>query len=251
MPKEKICGIYCIENMINGKKYIGKSLDVYKRMKNLHKKSTVLYNAIKKYGKENFDYYVAECCTPEEMSEREQYYIAFLATKVPGGYNLTDGGEGNLGYFPSAETREKMSIARLGITLSEETKKKMSDSRKGILYSEDTIEKMRQAKLGIPYSEERRTVAIQRMSGDNAIRLGQKSKNAVSKYFGVYKDVNQKNKTYQYWRTIVKINGKNVSVGNHPTELDAAKAYNEYVIKNGLNKPLNNIDFNFSGGAND
>ena len=31
MAKEKICGIYCIENLINRKKYIGQSIDIYNR----------------------------------------------------------------------------------------------------------------------------------------------------------------------------------------------------------------------------
>lgn len=29
--KEKNCGIYCIENTVNGKKYIGQSIDIYQR----------------------------------------------------------------------------------------------------------------------------------------------------------------------------------------------------------------------------
>ncbi len=30
---EKVCGIYCIENKVNGKKYVGQSIDIYKRWK--------------------------------------------------------------------------------------------------------------------------------------------------------------------------------------------------------------------------
>ena len=31
MAKEKICGIYCIENLVNHKKYIGQSVNIYTR----------------------------------------------------------------------------------------------------------------------------------------------------------------------------------------------------------------------------
>ena len=33
MTEEKICGIYCIENVVNRKKYIGLSADINQRWK--------------------------------------------------------------------------------------------------------------------------------------------------------------------------------------------------------------------------
>ena len=60
-------GIYCIENTINNKKYIGSSKNVFKRKNrhfgdlrnNIHpnKKLQASYN---KYGVENFKFYVLE-----------------------------------------------------------------------------------------------------------------------------------------------------------------------------------------------
>ena len=56
--KRMTAGIYCIENLINRKKYIGQGLNVEKRMSRNHLRCLVLSNAIKKYGKENFKKYV-------------------------------------------------------------------------------------------------------------------------------------------------------------------------------------------------
>ena len=48
------------------------------------------------------------------LNEREIFWIAKLNTKVPNGYNLTDGGEGLVN--PSDETRAKMSANRPDIS---------------------------------------------------------------------------------------------------------------------------------------
>ena len=64
MAKEKICGIYCIENIINHKKYIGQSQNVFRRMYN-HKNllrnnkhhNSYLQNSWNKYG-ENLSFFI-------------------------------------------------------------------------------------------------------------------------------------------------------------------------------------------------
>lgn len=102
-------GIYKIENLINGKKYIGQSVDVHARLLD-HKRvnerplSTVqhkypLYRALKKYGLENFSYELIEECKKEELDDKEIYWIAYYHTYINdpqcNGYNLTMGGAGN------------------------------------------------------------------------------------------------------------------------------------------------------------
>jgi hypothetical protein len=57
-----ICGVYIITNTINGKFYIGKSIDI-KRRWNQHrytKTKTRFSNAIRKYGYKNFDFEILE-----------------------------------------------------------------------------------------------------------------------------------------------------------------------------------------------
>ena len=65
---DKICGIYYIKNLINGKYYIGQSQDIYKRWARermyLRSDKTAwnehLQNAWRKYGEDNFELTVLE-----------------------------------------------------------------------------------------------------------------------------------------------------------------------------------------------
>lgn len=90
------CGIYCITNMINGKKYIGKSVNIKRRWWEERARGRnpdtsrimPIYSAIYKYGVENFKFDIIEECLPEELSKREQYWIESLHTLAPTGYNL-------------------------------------------------------------------------------------------------------------------------------------------------------------------
>ena len=153
-------GIYCIENKQNGMKYIGKGKHVIKEMTRSHKGCYYIYNAIQKYGKDAFIYYVIEYCEIKKLIEREQHYIKEWNTKVPNGYNLTDGGDGAEGRILSAESREKMRIGHLGKTPmlgkhhSDESKEKIRIAKLGILtwlgkhHSDESKEKIRVSRLG-------------------------------------------------------------------------------------------------------
>ena len=95
-------GIYCITNLVNGKKYIGQSLNIEKRWKDhksnyLNCKNSSLYAAIRKYGINNFKFEILEECDAKELNSKEIYWISFYQTYPPElnkGYNLTPGGEG-------------------------------------------------------------------------------------------------------------------------------------------------------------
>ena len=87
-------GIYKITNKINGKVYIGQSVNIQRRWRN-HKSaindSFPIHKAFKKYGLENFDFEVLEECCIEDLSKREQYYILYFNSLVPNGYNIVFG----------------------------------------------------------------------------------------------------------------------------------------------------------------
>lgn len=139
--------IYITENLVNGKRYIGKKSSPEQDMNYLGS-GKLIKRAIKKYGKENFKCEVLEWCeTEEELNNMEKYYIkAFNAQEDPMFYNISAGGDwGNITKGMTKEEYEqwKEKINPKGRHHSEETKKKMSEIRKGIIFSEETIEKMK------------------------------------------------------------------------------------------------------------
>ena len=114
-PSGRMGVIYKITNTLNGKGYVGQTRQKLNRRISGHKNSKVkrgIDAAIDLYGFENFTVEVLEICHVELLNEREIFFIRELNTKVPNGYNLTDGGDNNVN--PSDETRAKMSAAKKG-----------------------------------------------------------------------------------------------------------------------------------------
>lgn len=126
-------GIYCITNIQNNKKYIGKSFDIEKRI-NGHKKmlnekfhhNFHLQNSWEKYGENNFVFEIIEFgnFNNDELNKKEMYWINFYKSYNPQyGYNKTYGGDGGI---LTKEIREKISKSSMGKILSNETKSKLS-----------------------------------------------------------------------------------------------------------------------------
>jgi group I intron endonuclease len=97
-------GIYKITNKITGKSYIGQSINTSKRIKEHFWKATcskdvsfnsILHQAIRKYGAENFEIEILKECTVEELDELEKHYIKMYDTISPNGYNILEGGQKN------------------------------------------------------------------------------------------------------------------------------------------------------------
>lgn len=183
--------IYKITNKINGKVYIGQTINkrgfygryqytgscdierVYKyhRRRKIDNKSYSqhLINSIEKYGFDSFE------VTPifdfafsmNELNLKEQCWISIFDS-LNNGYNKNLGGynrgaykiteehkqkisEGNKGYKRSYATRKRLSEVNTGKKLSKITKIKMSVSKTGFKHSEESKKKMSEQRKVSPH----------------------------------------------------------------------------------------------------
>lgn len=137
MVKDKVCGIYCIENLVDKKKYIGQSRNIYKRW-NFHKSSLnnkrhtndFLQKSWNEYGSDKFQFYILEECEIADLNAREKYWIAHYDT-AKAGYNLTLGGDAPYLSKPCSDiTKQKISQAKKGSTMTQEQRQRISDALK-------------------------------------------------------------------------------------------------------------------------
>lgn len=161
--------VYLITNVKNGKRYVGiTTVGVEKRwVRHIacapHTRRP-LAHAIMHHGAHSFNVTtLEECCDKAELCKREQHWIAELGTRVPHGYNLTDGGEGMSGHTPSLETRRRMSTSHSGRRRSQSTRTKMSAAAKS--RSSETRAKISRARSGRRLSDETRKKIAAKLLG--------------------------------------------------------------------------------------
>lgn len=84
-------GIYKITNNINGMSYIGQSNNINRRWKEHRNKmkdrNSLLYQAMREFGIENFSFEIIEECSLENLNDKEKFYINKFDT-LNNGYNM-------------------------------------------------------------------------------------------------------------------------------------------------------------------
>lgn len=155
---EKICGIYKFTNNLNGKVYIGKSVNIYRRyshhiscVNNNDKQiKQLIHKAIRKYGLSNFSFSIIEECNKELLDEREIYWIKYY-NSFNNGYNMTEGGDGGLIINEKTREKHRESIKRKWTDPKFREKVMSSKSEpwnKGHHLSDDIKEKISKSKTG-------------------------------------------------------------------------------------------------------
>lgn len=185
MSYSKVIGIYCIQNIENGKRYVGQSVDIVRRWRGHKAKlrygkhsNQFLQNAWLKYGEDAFTFTILETLEIRDsatLSKREGYYCTLFRTfdenhgynieiVKPSGYRYhSEKSKEKVGSFhrgkrKSEQHKARIAASHMGKTQrphTEETKKKMSESRKGpknhrygVSMSEETKAKLSAALTG-------------------------------------------------------------------------------------------------------
>lgn len=135
----KIQGIYKIINCINGKIYIGQSIDTKNRFRQ-HKYNALtknikhpLYASIRKYGIENFEFIIVERIEDvNNMNEKELYWINYYKSNdLNYGYNLRLDCATNRGCTFSEEVRKRFSERQKILWKDLEYRNNFSKKQKG------------------------------------------------------------------------------------------------------------------------
>jgi len=134
-------GVYEIANLVNGHRYIGSAVNLYKRWQNhqgdlrnnIHGNKH-LQHAWNKYGQDAFQFRVLVLCAREHLVLFEQRAMDHLAPE----YNICPMAYSQLGMVRSDEVCDKISRALSGRKrkpFSDETRARMSASKMGNIYT--------------------------------------------------------------------------------------------------------------------
>jgi group I intron endonuclease len=163
--------IYKATNLINGKVYIGQTIQTLKKRRWKHlsasrnKKFTWhFYKSIRKYGENNFKWEIIDRANNiDDLNKKEEYWIKYYnSIDEDYGYNKTYGGnnkrmlksvkdkisKSNIGKIRTKEHCKNISKNKKGLKMSENQKKKISNTLKGRKFSKEHIRKKIMAQTG-------------------------------------------------------------------------------------------------------
>ena len=166
----KKCGIYCILDTANDRRYVGQSVDVsarrvvhFSKLRSGSHPNAYLQSSFNEYGADSFEFRILEEVPEDMLDVRECSWISFYnSDSREFGYNLSPGGHKHKHLSEqhrqkisrrlkesaaAKEHRKKLVSAQIGRKLSLATRAKIAKSHEGIRPSDEVRLKMSEAKL--------------------------------------------------------------------------------------------------------
>lgn len=176
-----VSGIYRYVNLVNGKSYVGKSVDLHHRhlehMRYLRagtEPCVKLNRAWQKYGEDNFQYEILCYCNREDLNDMEREYISKFDS-FRNGYNCTEGGDGMQGFHHTEESKKRIGDAFRGREISDAQRKLLSDVQKG-----KTLTAEHRAALSAAWTEEQKQWLSNTRSGAANPNFGKRGASACN-----------------------------------------------------------------------
>lgn len=174
---DRIVGIYKITNKVNGKTYVGQTVNYNKRkrshvsyLNNGNHSNLYLQRAWNKYGKDSFVFTLICECEIEELDDMECLYIEkYNSLYGNKGYNLLTGGQSYRTF--TDDVKKRMSLKRTGVKFSETHRKRISLAQKGKKISIESIKKanITKRKKGVHLGEKNPNATISNKTAEKII----------------------------------------------------------------------------------
>jgi group I intron endonuclease len=176
--------IYCYENKLNGKVYIGQTAkSLLERYASGHGYKNCIHfeRALKRDGFNNFDRWIFNIVSTQEEADQEEIFWIAEMRRLLGNdmvYNITNGGSlgsSRLGIKASEETKQKLSKAikalnkkmspenkakliaiNTGRKMTDENRTKIMEGRKNMIFTDEIRHNMSMCQRGKIISEETR-----------------------------------------------------------------------------------------------
>ena len=155
-------GIYKIEHVASGKKYIGQAVDIKRRLgehkyslKAKRAPSVKLQRAWDKYGENAFIFQTLLVCHASDLNMYEQIIMDHYDC-VKNGYNILPTAGSCKGHKQTEEHKAKIGAANRGKSPSAEQRKKISETLKGRKIPRDVVEKGVKSRTGGKRTPEQR-----------------------------------------------------------------------------------------------